>query len=158
VVGVIRRSVRDAVAVERDTTRFIDALAYNWVVAGTDAHAKNYALLLAPGQIRLAPFYDLNSLLPYVDHLTTQRLAMRVGRDPNRPLVRVGLNDWRAFAEEAGLAVEVVLDRVTRMAKAVPDAFRAAVGAPDVATLRSRIPARLVDAVGARALACERVS
>jgi serine/threonine-protein kinase HipA len=33
---------------------FVDALAWNWLIEGTDAHAKNYSLLLASGQARMA--------------------------------------------------------------------------------------------------------
>jgi serine/threonine-protein kinase HipA len=32
--------------------RFADALIWNWIVEGTDAHAKNYSLLLADNQVR----------------------------------------------------------------------------------------------------------
>ena len=40
-----------------DTKTFVGAIAFNWLVAGTDAHAKNYALLLgAESRIRLAPY------------------------------------------------------------------------------------------------------
>src|SRR4051794_8303644 len=38
--------------------RFADALIWNWLIAGTDAHAKNYSLLLAGDQVRLVPLYD----------------------------------------------------------------------------------------------------
>jgi hypothetical protein len=31
---------------EGDVQSFVDAIAFNWLIAGTDAHAKNYALLL----------------------------------------------------------------------------------------------------------------
>jgi serine/threonine-protein kinase HipA len=31
---------------EEDVQSFVDAIAFNWLIAGTDAHAKNYALLL----------------------------------------------------------------------------------------------------------------
>ncbi len=49
-----------------DTKTFVGAIAFNWIVAGTDAHAKNYALLLgSESRIRLAPLYDLASALPY---------------------------------------------------------------------------------------------
>ena len=54
----IARLLREAMppAVADDAVwRFADALIWNWVVAGTDAHAKNYSLLLAGNQIRLAP-------------------------------------------------------------------------------------------------------
>ena len=40
---------------ETDVWRLADALAFNWLIAGTDAHAKNYSLLLAGTQVRLAP-------------------------------------------------------------------------------------------------------
>jgi len=51
-----------------DVRTFLDAIAYNWLIAGTDAHAKNYALLIgAQARIRLAPLYDVASVLPYPD-------------------------------------------------------------------------------------------
>jgi serine/threonine-protein kinase HipA len=33
---------------QRDVESFAEALAFNWLIAGTDAHAKNYSLLLGP--------------------------------------------------------------------------------------------------------------
>lgn len=50
---------------EADVRRFLDGLIYNWLIVNTDGHAKNYSLLIAAGQVRLAPLYDLCSLLPY---------------------------------------------------------------------------------------------
>jgi serine/threonine-protein kinase HipA len=41
---------------ETDLDTFVDALGFNWLIAGTDAHAKNYSLLLASGPtVRFAP-------------------------------------------------------------------------------------------------------
>ena len=49
-----------------DIQTLIDAVAYNWLIGGTDAHAKNYSILIgAGGRVRLAPLYDLVSVLPY---------------------------------------------------------------------------------------------
>jgi hypothetical protein len=45
------------------TWGFADALIWNWLIAGTDAHAKNYSVLLAGNDIRLAPLYDMSSAL-----------------------------------------------------------------------------------------------
>lgn len=48
--------------------RFFDATIFNWIALGTDAHAKNYALLwpmARTGWPRLAPLYDLGSALAY---------------------------------------------------------------------------------------------
>lgn len=53
---------------EEDVSTFVDALAFNWLIAGTDAHAKNYSVLIGPsGRVCLAPLYDLASALPYDD-------------------------------------------------------------------------------------------
>ncbi|MDA1067681.1 MAG: type II toxin-antitoxin system HipA family toxin [Verrucomicrobia bacterium] len=63
-----------------DRRRFMEAVVFNYLVLGSDAHAKNYSLLLGVrGQVRLAPFYDLASLLPYVKQRKDQRLAMKIG-------------------------------------------------------------------------------
>jgi len=51
---------------EEDVNRFVDALAFNWLIGGTDAHAKNYSILIGSGGVvRLAPLYDVASILPY---------------------------------------------------------------------------------------------
>ena len=70
---------------EHDVDYFIDALAFNWLVVGTDAHARNYSLLHSRTATRLAPLYDLNSYLPYRGDRSVS-LSMRIGfseRDPD---------------------------------------------------------------------------
>ena len=54
--------------------RFADALIWNWLIGGTDAHAKNYSVLLAGDQVRLAPLYDIASALP-IRHARAQAEA-----------------------------------------------------------------------------------
>lgn len=39
--------------------RFADALALNWLIGGTDAHAKNYSFLYPRSIARLAPLHDV---------------------------------------------------------------------------------------------------
>ncbi|MFN3218778.1 MAG: HipA domain-containing protein [Acidimicrobiales bacterium] len=46
-IAELLRSALPAPDAETDVWRFADALAFNWLIAGTDAHAKNYGLLLA---------------------------------------------------------------------------------------------------------------
>jgi serine/threonine-protein kinase HipA len=50
---------------QEDLDTFIAALAFNWLIAGTDAHAKNFSLLISSRRVRLAPLYDVASILPY---------------------------------------------------------------------------------------------
>jgi len=68
-------------APDADQRTFFDALIFNYLIAGTDAHAKNYALLFARGpQIRLAPLYDVASWLPYQQPKARgTKLAMKIG-------------------------------------------------------------------------------
>ncbi len=64
-------------SVDRD--RFMRSCAYNYVLAATDAHAKNYSILLSVGGLyRLAPLYDIASWLPYAGRQRENRLAMAV--------------------------------------------------------------------------------
>jgi serine/threonine-protein kinase HipA len=66
---------------EADVGTFVNAIGFNWLIAGTDAHAKNYSLLIAEGpRVRLAPLYDLASVLPYDEFdIHKVKLAMKVG-------------------------------------------------------------------------------
>jgi len=66
----------------QDLERATDALLFSWLTAGTDAHAKNYSLLLGPdGLARLSPLYDLATAAPYPLQIPPQgmKLAMRIG-------------------------------------------------------------------------------
>jgi serine/threonine-protein kinase HipA len=72
-----------------DVDRFLDANAFNWLIGGTDAHAKNYSLLIGAGdEVRLSPLYDLSSQLPYPD-LIEQRVAMKIGDHYDIPLIGI---------------------------------------------------------------------
>jgi hypothetical protein len=80
IANLLRRVMAPQVAADA-VRRFADALIWNWLIAGTDAHAKNYSLLLADNQVRLAPLYDIASSLPYCVHEKKLRLAMKIGGD-----------------------------------------------------------------------------
>jgi serine/threonine-protein kinase HipA len=61
---------------EEDVAAFFDALAFSWLTAGTDAHAKNYSVLhSAGGRVRLAPLYDLATALLH-EGLDPERLRL----------------------------------------------------------------------------------
>lgn len=150
----IARLLRDVMppsVAQEAVRRFADALAWNWLIGGTDAHAKNYSLLLSAGQVRLAPLYDVASALPYGVDEHKLRLAMKVGESyavyPRRDC-------WPAAAEDLDLDVEELHARVRELASAAPDAFSAAAGAPEVEALASDLPGRLVDLIAERATRC----
>jgi len=63
-----------------DVGTFVDSVAFNWLIGGTDAHAKNYSLLINAERVRLAPLYDITSVLPYSDFdIQKMKLAMKLG-------------------------------------------------------------------------------
>ena len=112
-----------------DVERFIDSLALNWVIGGADAHGKNYSILIASaGQTRLAPLYDVLSVLPYPDWGLVERikLAMKVGGENRIGFIR--RRHWERLAGLADADPEAVIDRVTRMAASVSDAAAELVG------------------------------
>jgi serine/threonine-protein kinase HipA len=106
---------------DEDVQSFVDAIAFNWLIAGTDAHAKNYSLLLGKGAgVRLAPIYDLASILPYrtVD-LRKVKLAMKIGGEYR--LMNIGLRHWQRLATELHLDEGTIIDRIRVMASTLPD-------------------------------------
>lgn len=133
--------------------RFADALAWNWIIGGTDAHAKNYSLLLAGSQIRLAPLYDIASALPY-SHEKKLRLAMKIGGSyevyPRR-------NTWPEAAKDLHLDEDELIAGVRTLADVAPDAFSDAAADPQVEQLGRELPGRLVDLIAERSTHCIRL-
>ncbi len=153
IAELIRSTIpgRDA---ETDVWRFTDALAFNWLIAGTDAHAKNYSLLLAGNQIRLAPLYDIASILPYDDTSGYKvKLAMKVGDDYD--LRRTDRRRaWEHAADELKLDRRRLITRVLDLAERTPAAFEHAVSDGGVGELSTDLPDRLVALVSERSQRC----
>jgi serine/threonine-protein kinase HipA len=152
----VLREVMSRESAQRATERFVDALAWNWIVGGTDAHAKNYSLLLRGGEVRLAPLYDVASILPYPDvQLPKLKLAMKIGGEYR--LTAITRRSWERLAEDVGIPGEVVVDRVRELASRAPDSLADQASSEAVRRLDSPLPGRLVDAVAAWAEHCRRV-
>lgn len=102
-----------------DMETFFRAQVFNFLIGGTDAHAKNFSILLGNDEeFRLAPLYDIASIYPYAD---TQRmkLAMRIGKtyrfDYTMP------RHWLAMAEETQ-SVKEPLRILEELAETLPAA------------------------------------
>jgi serine/threonine-protein kinase HipA len=121
------------------------------LIAGTDGHAKNYSLLLAGSDVRLAPLYDIASALPYGTHERKLRFAMKIGGNYD---VYSRRNRWGEAARDLGVDPETAVDRVLALAQRTPDAFAEAAASPEVTTLERPLPTRLVDLVAERAARC----
>ena len=150
-IARLLREVMPARAASDALWRFFDALAWNWLIVGTDAHAKNYSLLLAATDVRLAPLYDIASALPYDTHERKLRFAMKIGGDYR---VLPYHNPWPAAARELGLDPEAAQQRLLELARRAPDAFAESAAAPEVIALQRPLPERLVGLVAERVERC----
>jgi serine/threonine-protein kinase HipA len=104
-----------------DVDRFLRANMFNWLIGGTDAHAKNYSLLIAENDaVRLAPLYDLSSQLPYPDQVQA-KVAMKIG--DHYECSRIGLKDWRKLARSCAVDEDAIITPLIEMADALPDAI-----------------------------------
>ena len=110
---------------DSDAYRFLDALIYNWIIVGTDAHAKNYSFLLRGGSVRLAPLYDIASALPYEpDWFSANKtnLAMKIGK--RYTVAKADRQSaWHDMAVSLGFDGEEVIARAEDMATRLPAAL-----------------------------------
>jgi serine/threonine-protein kinase HipA len=126
-------SVEDMVGVLRlhstspwlDVARLLDTVAYNWLVLGTDAHAKNHSLVLSGQQVRLAPLYDVASLAPYVPFAPKAKLAQKVGGEYRAG--KIAARHWERLARAAKVDPGELVDRIRDLAARVPRALSEAI-------------------------------
>lgn len=107
-----------------DVARFLDALIFNWLIGGTDAHAKNFGFLIAEdSQVRLAPLYDLSSCLPYPLDIPIQKakLAMKIGGQYH--LRKIGKMQWITAASEWNISTEIITKKMVHLSKNLPNAM-----------------------------------
>ncbi|MFT3859775.1 type II toxin-antitoxin system HipA family toxin [Micropruina sp.] len=107
-------------AAGRDRERFVVAQAFNYLIGGTDAHAKNLSVLLVGRMVRLAPLYDVASGFPYEG--LAMELPIAVGGERRFGFVRD--RHWVKLANQARLDGDRVLGIVHDLARRVPDALR----------------------------------
>lgn len=108
---------------EFDVMRFCDALIFNWLIVGSDAHAKNYSILIGgEGRVRLAPLYDVISLLPYGDKNPMRaKLAMKIGDE--YAVDKITNAEWAKFSTSARVSKDKLFERIKELSQALPDAF-----------------------------------
>lgn len=96
-----------------DALALLDQLIFNILVANTDAHAKNYSLLLPVGAgPRLAPLYDVSTVLPWPG--VVQYFAQNIDGRKRKP-GDVDGRHWDALAEASGYRPADVRKRVQEL-------------------------------------------
>lgn len=153
VIELLRNSIANPDKREADVNAFVDALIFNWLILGPDAHAKNYSVLLSGPDVRLAPLYDIASAIPYEDvHQPKVRLAMRIGG--HYSAARIDRRHWKAFAESCRVDPERVIDRAVAISERISDAFSDSVVNLEIDGSLPSVAIKLVDGVALRSSDC----
>ena len=139
-----------------DARTFARAIMLNWIIAGTDAHAKNFSMLIgASGRSRLAPLYDIASTLAYGFDPMRLKMATKIGG--KYLLHEVHSRHWVRFATEVRLPPAEIIDIGKTMAEMLPAAFAQTVDDARANGLDHPILQRMVEALNARSKHCARI-
>ena len=114
---------------EATKQRFVRSLIFSWFMLNTDAHAKNYSLMLLPERSLLAPLYDVSSFLPYVkpreigsrgmlEAFNGTKLSMRIADSYEAGSMTAF--EWRSVAREAKIDADATLVWAAGMVSAAP--------------------------------------
>ena len=97
-----------------DIVRLLDMVVVNVLCCNTDAHAKNYSIMIRGSGASLAPIYDV--MCGDVWGNVTKNLAQKIaGKSRGDDLKG---RDWQRLAHECGLNPRQVVDRIGALAKA----------------------------------------
>lgn len=116
----------------RNLQLFVLYLLFNYLMGATDAHAKNYSVLLGTGDTTLlAPLYDIASIAPYQSLSPRRRkplrAAMSIGGE-NRFGLLSGRHLERLSRDAnlitAGITREWIASAAERMATEIPSALQ----------------------------------
>ena len=111
-----------------EALRLVQGVAFNWAIAGTDAHPRNYSVLIRPGtRVTLAPFYDIASamFLHKSGHRPTMRveehrLAMAVNGETT--IEAIGRAAWEGEAKRCRIRSALVLEHIETLLEQMPAA------------------------------------
>lgn len=111
-----------------DQMNLAELFAFNLLVAGVDAHAKNHSLLHVGNTTRLAPAYDLISahgLWPADRVMYKSSAAVRYGKE--RPYRKITSRDIVRTADVLGIPRGIFATNLDVMSRALHAAFDAAI-------------------------------
>lgn len=126
--------------------RFFKALSYNVLIGGTDAHAKNYSLILIGSRAQISPLYDAASAAPY-DQRKRLQSSMKIG--DHWTILDVTKSDWYKVGRRLGIPGEQAVAWVDELRNQLPGAFeRAAASLPmAVRSTAEHMAERIIDHV-----------
>jgi serine/threonine-protein kinase HipA len=98
-----------------DTLALLDYVVFNILACNTDAHAKNYSLMISAQGMRIAPLYDV--MCAEVFDNVSRNLAQKIaGKNRGEHLKD---RHWKRFAADVGLNPRQTVARVKALAELV---------------------------------------
>ena len=107
-----------------DVVNLVDYVVLNVLACNTDAHAKNYSLMISGKGFALAPIYDVMCGAVW-EHVTRNMAQKIAGKNRGEHLK---LRHWQRFAADCGLNATRLTRRVEALAKAALKEARGAAG------------------------------
>lgn len=116
--------------------RLAECLTFSWIVGHNDGHAKNYSITHAPTESLLAPFYDLNTTLPFQlpevvrakDYHAYDGVRLAFAVEEADTIGAIGLSHLRTLERDAGLPPGHLEDFATHVAVNIQAAVADVVG------------------------------
>lgn len=140
-----------------DVYQFVRAVALNWVIGGTDAHPRNYSVLIAPrSQVALAPLYDLASALLLPTRTKVQALPVAMSVAGRRTLGDIDRAAWEEQAQRVRLNPRRVVDEIADLLERIADAAPHVAAEAVVAGVNEGFAAQFGTRVRARGAACRK--
>ena len=96
-----------------DIVQLVDMVLFNVLACNTDAHGKNYGIMIRGSGASIAPMYDV--MCGEVWENVTKNLAQKIAGKSRGD--HLNGRDWHQFALECGLNPKQVLDRVRTLAR-----------------------------------------
>ena len=158
-------SIADAVDLLRDYAsdgidevyRLLRAIAFNWIIAGTDAHPRNYSVFIGSrGLVRLTPLYDLASALVLPTTARPKDLPFAMPVAGQKTLGDIGRKAWETQARLLRLDPKRVIEELYQLALDVAGAAPNLPASEKRRGVDERFATRFASRVRARAIACAR--
>lgn len=151
IAAVMRQNLGSAA--DADIARFFEATLFNWAALGTDAHAKNYALM-HPAQrtarAGLAPLYDLGSALAYPE-INNRRARLAMSYDGRYRTFEIEPRHLIREAASLALDEEWVIDHARHLVTGLAPALRQATDEAALSGDDARFAGDLIDRAQERA-------
>ncbi|GAB3261365.1 type II toxin-antitoxin system HipA family toxin [Kineosporia babensis] len=126
--------------------RFFKGLALNVLIGGTDAHAKNYSLVLIGSRAQIGPLYDVASAACYPQYVGLDS-SMKIGE--HWRFLDIGIADWKRAAKQLGLPGDQAINWVEELRTNLPGALERAVASlpPNVQVEANAMAERIAEHV-----------